>query len=104
MRASSSHQIPSAVRLAGNRYPPTHPAQPGRNWAARFQNVLLGEDGVRLLPGSVRYAWPSELDLMARLAGLALRERWGGWRREPYTGSTTGLYVAVYEHAGAAAS
>jgi SAM-dependent methyltransferase len=69
-----------------------------------FQNVLLSGEGVRLLPGSVRYAWPSELDLMARLAGMALRERWGGWRREPYTGSTTGLYVAVYEHAGAAAS
>ncbi len=69
-----------------------------------FQNVLLGGDGIRLLPGSVRYAWPSELDLMARLAGLRLRERWGGWRREPYTGSTSGLYVAVYEHAGASAS
>jgi SAM-dependent methyltransferase len=69
-----------------------------------FQNVLLAADGARLMPGSVRYAWPSELDLMARLAGLRLRERWGGWRREPYTGSTSGLYVAVYEHAGAAAS
>ena len=69
-----------------------------------FQNVLLDADGARLMPGSVRYAWPSELDLMARLAGLRLRERWGGWRREPYTASTTGLYVAVYEHAGAAAS
>ena len=69
-----------------------------------FQNVLLAEDGIRLHPGAIRYAWPSELGLMARLAGLALRERWGGWRREPYTGSTTGLYVAVYEHAAAAAS
>jgi SAM-dependent methyltransferase len=69
-----------------------------------FQNVLLAADGARLMPGSVRYAWPSELDLMARLAGLRLRLRWGGWRREPYTGSTSGLYVAVYEHAGAAAS
>jgi SAM-dependent methyltransferase len=69
-----------------------------------FQNVLLSGEGVRLLPGSVRYAWPSELDLMARLAGLRLRERWGGWRREPYTGSTSGLYVSVYEHTGAAAS
>src|SRR4029450_8984495 len=69
-----------------------------------FQNVLLTADGARLLPGSVRYAWPSELDLMARLAGLRLRERWGGWRREPYTASTSGLYVAVYEHAGVAAS
>jgi SAM-dependent methyltransferase len=69
-----------------------------------FQNVLLTGDGIRLLPGAVRYAWPSELDLMARLAGLRLRDRWGGWRREPYTASTSGLYVAVYEHAGGAAS
>jgi SAM-dependent methyltransferase len=68
-----------------------------------FQNVLLTADGLRLLPGSVRYAWPAELDLMARLAGLGLRERWGGWRREPYTAATNGLYVAVYEHAAAAA-
>jgi hypothetical protein len=69
-----------------------------------FQNVLLAEDGIRFYPGTIRYAWPAELDLMARLTGMALRERWGGWRREPYTGSTAGLYVAVYEHAGAAAS
>jgi SAM-dependent methyltransferase len=69
-----------------------------------FHNLLLGAGGIRVLPGSVRYAWPSELDLMARLAGLRLRERWGGWRREPYTSSTQGLYVAVYEHAGLSAS
>jgi SAM-dependent methyltransferase len=67
-----------------------------------FQNVLLTDRGVRLQPGVLRYAWPSELDLMARLAGLRLRERWGGWRREPYTASTSGLYVSVYEHAAAA--
>jgi SAM-dependent methyltransferase len=64
-----------------------------------FHNVLLTAGGIQVLPGAVRYAWPSELDLMARLAGLRLRERWGGWRREPYTASTQGLYVAVYEHA-----
>jgi SAM-dependent methyltransferase len=33
----------------------------------------------------LRYVWPSELDLMARIAGMTLRERWGGWRREPFT-------------------
>ncbi|HEY7455519.1 MAG TPA: class I SAM-dependent methyltransferase [Thermoleophilaceae bacterium] len=33
----------------------------------------------------MRYVWPSELDLMARLAGMTLAERWGGWRREPFT-------------------
>jgi SAM-dependent methyltransferase len=36
-----------------------------------------------------RYVWPSELDLMARLAGMTLRERWGGWSREPFTSDST---------------
>ena len=40
---------------------------------------------------------------MARLAGLRLRSRWGGWRREPY-GPDSGVHVSVYEHAGVAAS
>ena len=69
-----------------------------------FQHVVLTEGGVRLHPGALRYAWPSELDLMARLAGLRLRERWGGWRRQPYTASTSDLHVSVYEHAEVAAS
>ena len=68
-----------------------------------FQHVLLAGDGPRLLPGAIRYAWPAELDLMARLAGLRLRERWGGWRREPF-GAGSGLHVSVYEHAGVATS
>ena len=37
-----------------------------------------------------RYVWPSELDLMARIAGLRLRERWSGWAREPFTSESTG--------------
>jgi len=43
-----------------------------------------------------RYVWPAELDLMARLAGMRLRERWGGWAREPYT-SESGQHVSVWE-------
>jgi SAM-dependent methyltransferase len=43
-----------------------------------------------------RYVWPSELDLMARLAGMTLRERWGGWRREPFTGEST-RHASVWE-------
>jgi len=43
-----------------------------------------------------RYVWPSELDLMARLAGMTLRERWGGWQREPYTSDST-THVSVWE-------
>ena len=42
-----------------------------------------------------RYVWPSELDLMARLAGMALVERWGGWRREPFTSESTS-HVSVW--------
>jgi SAM-dependent methyltransferase len=43
-----------------------------------------------------RYAWPSELDLMAQLAGLSLRERWSGWKREPFT-SESRTHVSVWE-------
>ena len=62
------------------------------------QQIQLGPGaGFRLIPGVLRYAWPSELDLMARLAGLSLRQRWGGWRREPFTATST-MHVSVYEH------
>jgi SAM-dependent methyltransferase len=43
-----------------------------------------------------RYVWPAELDLMAELAGLRLRDRWGGWRREPFT-SDSRSHVSVWE-------
>jgi SAM-dependent methyltransferase len=43
-----------------------------------------------------RYVWPSELDLMARLAGMRPRERWGGWRREPFTSDSVS-HVSVWE-------
>src|SRR3989442_1423607 len=46
-------------------------------------------------PLSIRFAYPSELDLMARIAGLRLRERGGSWARESYTGE--GEHVSVYE-------
>jgi hypothetical protein len=43
-----------------------------------------------------RYLWPSELDLMARIAGLTLRERWGSWQREPFT-SDSSAHISVWE-------
>jgi SAM-dependent methyltransferase len=49
------------------------------------QHVLLSEEGVRLFPVKLRYAWPSELDLMARLAGLRLKRRWGSWDKGKLT-------------------
>ena len=50
---------------------------------------------MRLFPIVCRYAWPSELDLMARIAGLRLNERWAGWEREPFT-ATSKRHVSVY--------
>lgn len=58
-------------------------------------HVSLSAKGVRLTPVVQRYAWPAELDLMARLAGLRLRERWGGWRGEPFD-ARSAAHVSVY--------
>jgi SAM-dependent methyltransferase len=62
----------------------------------RSRHVVFNEGGSRLFPVEVRYAWPPELDLMARLAGLRLRHRWGGWRREEFTAGSE-KHVSVYE-------
>jgi SAM-dependent methyltransferase len=62
------------------------------------QQVVLTDQGIRLYPVQVRYTWPSELDLMARLAGLQLRHRWAGWAQEPFT-ATSGNHVSVYARA-----
>jgi SAM-dependent methyltransferase len=58
-------------------------------------HVAFGPGGITFNPIVLRYVWPSELDLMARLAGLQLKERWAGWRREPFT-STSRAHVSVY--------
>jgi SAM-dependent methyltransferase len=55
------------------------------------------EDGkVDVTSPPFRYVWPSELDLMARIAGMTLRERWGGWKREVFAGEST-KHVSVWE-------
>jgi SAM-dependent methyltransferase len=59
------------------------------------QQIHITEAGIRLYPVRVRYAWPSELDLMAQLAGLQLLHRWGGWHREPFTAASLS-HVSVY--------
>ncbi|HEY2965348.1 MAG TPA: class I SAM-dependent methyltransferase [Actinomycetota bacterium] len=55
--------------------------------------------GVSMFPVELRYIWPSELGLMAELAGLRLRERWGGWKREPF--ESTDWCVSVFESTSA---
>jgi SAM-dependent methyltransferase len=58
-------------------------------------HISLSRDRVRLNPVVTRYAWPSEMDLMGRLADLRLKERWGGWSGEPFT-SASRMQVSVY--------
>lgn len=70
-------------------------------WDQTLQHIdaltmVIGAAGVEAYPSYGRYTWPSELDLLARLAGMRLRERWGGWRNEPYT-ATSRNPVSVYE-------
>jgi len=48
-----------------------------------------------MYPIRLRYAWPSELDLMARLSGLTPRNRWASWRRESFT-KDSGKHISVY--------
>lgn len=59
-------------------------------------HVHIGEEGIALSPISLRLAHPPEFDLMARIAGLRLRERIGGWHGEPFTADSW-RHVSVYE-------
>jgi hypothetical protein len=61
-------------------------------------HLVIRDGEVKTYPVRLRYAWPAELDLMARIAGLKLRERWGGWEREPFT-DDSGSHVSIYERA-----
>jgi SAM-dependent methyltransferase len=61
-------------------------------------HVRIGSDGVVFGPIRLRLAHPPEFDLMARIAGLRLRHRWGGWDDEPFT-ATSRRHVSVYEKA-----
>jgi hypothetical protein len=58
--------------------------------------TFLDGDKLRVFPAAMRYCWPSELDLMAELAGLRRRERYANWRRAPF-GPASGGHVTVYE-------
>ena len=60
-------------------------------FADRVNQILISHhyfidgDRVRMLSGAFRYVWPSELDLMAQLAGLTMESRWADWQRSPFT-------------------
>lgn len=59
-------------------------------------HIDLVDGRPRYSAGPFRYVWPAELDLMAQLAGMRLRDRWAGWREEPFTAESTS-HVSVWE-------
>lgn len=59
------------------------------------QKVVITNDDTRLYPVQIRYAWPSEIDLMAQLAGLKLESRWGSWQKTPFT-SESQKHISIY--------
>lgn len=80
---------PDHVTLSLSRHDPT-------SQRVTTQVVGLDESGIRLYPIRIRYAWPSELDLMAALAGLTLRERWSGWGATSFSASSAN-HVSLYQ-------
>jgi SAM-dependent methyltransferase len=66
----------------------------GQGLVSHHYSVADGALAARSIP--FRYVWPSELDLMARLGGMTLRARYGGWRREPFTAEST-RHVSVWQ-------
>jgi SAM-dependent methyltransferase len=59
------------------------------------QHFYIADGELEAHPVEFRYAWPSELDMMARLAGMKLEHRWAGWEREPFT-QLSPSHVSVY--------
>ncbi|WP_434453516.1 hypothetical protein [Lentzea sp. E54] len=79
------------VELDVNRYDPV-------TQLLDENHVHIGADGIRFGAIRQRLSYPSEFDLMARIAGLRLRDRWGGWSGEPFTADSE-RHVSVYESA-----
>ncbi len=63
---------------------------------AMSHHFVADESGAREARTPFRYVWPAELDLMAQLAGMALRDRWADWARSPFTGDST-KHVSVWQ-------
>ncbi len=66
------------------------------NQRITFQEIRVDADGLRMLPIEIRYVWPSELDLMARLAGMSLHARYGDWDCGAFSSASL-RHISLYE-------
>ena len=92
-------RLPPGETIHAFKVTPTHLAFEDydvANQIAFSHHYFVADGRVEIFSAPYRYVWPSELDLMARLAGLTLRERWGDWNREPFT-SDSRKHISVWE-------
>ncbi len=115
-RNAAAHLKPGGRFLIENNVPNLHGLSVGETirlhdvsphhlgfdeYADRVNQILIShhyfidDDRVRTLSGAFRYVWPSELDLMAQLAGLTLESRWADWHRGPFT-DTSKSHISVW--------
>jgi SAM-dependent methyltransferase len=92
----SGEQAVRAVRIDENEVRLDASLHDAVNQIITSQHMVLTEPEVRLYPVKLRYVWPSELDLMARLAGLQRIYRWGNWRKEAFT-AISGKHISIYQ-------
>ncbi len=91
--AVTTHVAPDVVELRASKLN-------AANQTIEMNRVLLTQDGVKFYPNTLRFIYPSEMDLMARLNGFALHARWGGWDRAPFNANSQNQ-VVVYEKVAA---
>ena len=99
--------VPDPTRLAQDNGVETVEIHADKVWLAASKHdpvhqtiirseIFLGAEGIQTFPIQLRYAWPAELDLMARLAGLTLKERWSDWEGGAF-GPRSRKHVSVYQ-------
>lgn len=89
------HQSTEVVGVDVNRVQLSFSRHDPATQNIRSQHVFLGEDGIKTVPVALRYVWPAEMDLMAKLAGMGLRERYESWQRDHFT-SESKSHVSVF--------
>jgi SAM-dependent methyltransferase len=118
-RNAAAHLEPGGCFVIENLVPPLRRLPPGEsslvftltpervgydeidvaNQLGVSHHIWFREDGPKRFASPWRFVWPAELDLMARLAGMRLHERWQFWDRSPFTGESM-MHVSVWEKTG----
>lgn len=98
VQVPSIHKLPSGESIAAFDVSPTHVGIDEYDLVRQTvvsHHYWIDNGRIEMFDSIHRYAWPSEYDLMARIAGLSLSERWGGWNHEPFMSDST-QHISVW--------